>query len=279
VRHASAILLWVFLLASLLPASPPVQDDDLFREAKILIFDKKWEEAGRILDRLVRDFPDSRLYTQALFYRGRCLKERKGSEDRALEIFKRVLQREDANRELIRQSDYEIIDLALELYERGRKSQIREIEDRLESRDRMVRHYAAIQLSYVRDKRVASRALPVLRETLDIESEEELRDRAKLAILRIDPGGLEREDERDFGPAGATLCIRAIKKDGGRVTLSLNIPWALADLALSAIPEKEKDVMRRAGYDLDRLVRELTGIRGNIIELEDEETLVKIWIR
>ena len=268
------------LTASLLTAYCPPQDDDvLFREAKILIFDKQWEEAGRILDRLMRDFPDSELFAQAMFYSGRCLKQQRGKENLALETFLRFLERKDLNRDLAREAEYEIIDLALDLYERGRKSHIQKIEKRLENPDRQVRNYAAIRLSYVPDRGIATRALPVLREILDRESEGDLRDRAKLAILRIDPDAADTVREKAFGPSGATLCIRAIKKTSGRTSFSLNIPWALADLALSAIPEEERALMRREGYDLDRIIKELTSFRGNIIEFEDEETLVKIWIK
>lgn len=270
----------MLLIASLLSAySLPKDDEDLFREAKILIFDKKWEDAEEILDRLMRDFPESPLATQAMFYQGRCLKAQKGKETRALETFKRFLERKNVNRDLAREAEFEIINVALDLYERGQKSHVSEIEARLKNRDRMIRDYAAIRLSYVPDRRIASRALPALREILDREGGGDLRDRARLAILRIDPDSFDEVEEKTFGPSGATLCIRAIKKTSGRTTLSLNIPWALADLALSAIPDEERTIMRREGYDLERIIKELTRFRGNIIEFEDEETLVKIWIK
>ena len=62
---------------------------------------------------------------------------------------------------------------------------------------------------------------------------------------------------------------------------SLNIPWALADLAFQAIPEKDKAALRAEGYDLDKIVSQLTRIRGNIIEIrprEDKTRVIKIWI-
>ena len=74
------------------------------------------------------------------------------------------------------------------------------------------------------------------------------------------------------------LKIRVYEKGGKNLKLSLDIPWALADLALAAIPEEEKESIRSEGYDLDKIVRELTRVKGNIIEIKSEDSVIKIWI-
>ena len=74
------------------------------------------------------------------------------------------------------------------------------------------------------------------------------------------------------------LKIRVYEEGKKKLKLSLDIPWALADLALAAIPEEEKESMRREGYDLDKIIRELTKVKGNIIEIKSQDSVIKIWI-
>ena len=60
--------------------------------------------------------------------------------------------------------------------------------------------------------------------------------------------------------------------------MDINIPWALADLALQAIPDQEKAVMQRKGYDVDRIINELAKTGRSIIEINDEGSVIRIWI-
>ncbi len=48
-------------------------DESLFREAKLLVFDKSWDAALDKIDELIDRFPSSPLAGQALFYKGECL--------------------------------------------------------------------------------------------------------------------------------------------------------------------------------------------------------------
>ncbi|MBS3818521.1 tetratricopeptide repeat protein, partial [bacterium] len=74
------LLLSLFLQASI--QTPP--DEKLFREAKILIFDKEWEKAQEKLGTLLQEYPRSLFYSQAVFYKARCLEEQGGKEEEAL---------------------------------------------------------------------------------------------------------------------------------------------------------------------------------------------------
>ena len=71
--------------------------------------------------------------------------------------------------------------------------------------------------------------------------------------------------------------IRVWKDD--ELTLKINIPWALADLALGSIEEEEKASLKKEGYDLDTIMKTLAE-GGTIIYIEDKEegTIIKIWI-
>lgn len=280
-KHILGLVL-LLIASSLLQAYIWGQADTrLFQEAKILIFDKKWEEAQEKLDEILKDYPDSRWHSQALFYKGKCLKEQRGKQVKALEVYKQYIRLKDANEDLKEESEAAIIELALELYERGRRSYLSEIDSRLDNPSRSIRYYAALQLSLVKDKRIAEKALPVLKEILIRERDEEFRDRARLAILRIDPDAFEEFEEDQPRTGAKILYFRVYKTGQKKPTFSLNIPWALADLAFSAIPKEAKVSMREEGYDLDRIIRQLLEYEGEVFTFEDEEegTIVKMWIK
>jgi len=275
-KTALALLVMAFSFLQAYAQAP--SDKELLQEAKILIFDKKWEQAQQKLDDLLVRYSDSPLYSQALFYKGKCLSEQEGEERKAIEVYKQYKGRKDADKNLIQESEIKIIDLSFDLYEQGRTSYIDEIEQSLRSRDKAVRYYAAIKLSKISDKSTARKGLPVLKDILEREKDTELRDLAKLAVLRIDPDELENIQDHEYETRPRMLCIRVYDRGEEEASFSLNIPWALADLALSSIPEEDKKKMRDEGYDLDDIMKELTKIKGNILEIKSEDSLIKIWI-
>jgi len=273
------IYLGIFLITSVFsPAYAHNQsEEEIFQEAKIMIFDKEWDNAQEKLEELLEDYPDSPLYSQALFYLGRTLENQKGKEKEAIGIFKKYISHSDSSEVLTQEAETSIIKLSFILYEKGRKTYLKEIKTRLYRPNRIVRYYAAIRLSYLKDKREASEAIPILKVILEEEEDQELKDKAKIALLRIDPDYFqdyqENRDERRL----MLMRFRVISKKTRAETFSLSIPWALADLALANIPEDAKAELRKEGYDLDRILKEV--IEGRrIIEIETKETIIKIWI-
>jgi len=256
-------------------------EEKLLQDAKILIFDEKWDPALVKLDEFLQKYPSGLLSGQALYYRAKCLAKLSGRERDAVAAFKDYLQLKDKNRSLAEESESNIIDLALALFNKGDKAYLREIEDRLESPNKAVRFYAAYQLSYVKDKRAASRAVPVLKQFIAEESDDRLRDRARIALLRVAPEALrDAEEARPEGRGGAKMLVLEVRKAGQKTAeLSIKIPWSLADLAINAIPEDQKEMIRKQkGYDLRRILDDLSKIEGNIIEINDEDSTIRIWI-
>jgi hypothetical protein len=280
VRHIK-IGIGILLLASLVVgAYAQIQPDErLFEEAKVLIFDKKWEAAQDKLEDLLGRYPQSLMKEQALFYRAKCLSERTGREKEAIEAYDsyvRDVKASERNMNLIEDAEISLIDLAFSLYQKGERRFLNAIEGRLESPNKVIRYYAAFKLSYVKDKAVSSRAVPTLRRIIESEPDAELKDRAKIALLRVDPGALRAVgDER---PEAQTRILKIQVLEGGKKKIDINIPWALADLALKAIPDEEKSVMRKKGYDLDRIINELSKTKSSIIEINDDGSVIKIWI-
>jgi len=253
-------------------------DEKLFQEAKILIFDEKWEKAQEKLEELIERYQESPWFSQALFYRAKCMEKQGGKELEALAAYVEFNQLEDRSRSLAEESEISIIDLAYELYRRGKRNYLKEIERRLSSSNKVIKYYAAFKLSYLKDKKVAAKGIPILKEIVKKERDDELRDRAKIALLRVDPKALKDFEEERYERKARILKIRVYNKLEKKLKLSLNIPWALADLAFGAIPEEERVLMRKKGYDLDMIVKELMEFEGNIIEIEGEEIIIKMWI-
>ena len=280
-RKTALILIILAGLVCVRAAAQESSDEKLFQEAKLLFFDEKWEVAQEKFEDLLHDYPESSLLPQATFYKAQCLARRKGHEEEAIEAYKDYLSSKKRNDSLSEEAESAIIDLVYELYKDDQEDYLDEIEQRLESPNRVIRYYAAFKLSLVKDKQIAVQAIPVLERIIVEEDDKDLKDRAKIALLRISPDALKHmEDQEERGRAKA-LRITVFVEGQREPVFSLNIPWALADLAFQAIPEKDKAALRAEGYDLDKIVSQLTRIRGNIIEFrprDDKTRLIKIWI-
>jgi hypothetical protein len=76
------------------------------------------------------------------------------------------------------------------------------------------------------------------------------------------------------------LRIMVLDTISKKVEFELNIPWALADLALSAIPEEQKAAIKEKGYDINRILGDLQNARGTVFEVNDLKagTTLRIWI-
>jgi hypothetical protein len=254
-------------------------DESLFREAKLLVYDKSWRAALDKLDELIDRFPSSPLAGQALFYKAECLSGLGGREKDALRAYKSYIRLPDARASLIEESEGSIIDLAFDLDKEGNESALEEIESRLDHKNKVVRYYAAYKLSLVGDKKAAAKAAPVLSRIIETETDPELLDRARIALLRVSPESLKSAEERKprKGTTARMLRIRISAAGKREPVFSLNIPFALADLALSAMDEDNKAALRKKGYDLNRIVNELA--KTKILRIAGEDgSVIEIWI-
>jgi hypothetical protein len=256
-------------------------DESLFREVKLLLFDKDWSGALARIDELVDRFPSSPLAGQALFYKGECLSGVGGREREALRAYKSYIRLADAKPSLVEESEGSIVDLAFDLYGEGNDGALDEIIDRLDHPNKVVRYYAAYKLSLVKDKKVAAQAAPVLSRIVETEKDPELLDRARIALLRVSPGSLKSaEDRKPRTVTTARMLHLRIRGSGQKEpAFSINIPFALADLALGALGEDDKAAIRKKGYDINKIVSELSKSRESILRIAGEDgSLIEIWI-
>jgi hypothetical protein len=279
------IAVLIFIAAGLGALGQTIQtaqtaDEKSFQEIKLLVFDEKWMEAQSRLEDFLARYPQSSYYSQALYYRSKCLEEQEGKEREALSSYKEYLRLKDKNKNLAEDAEVSVIDLAMKLYDEGEKGFVREVEDRISSPNRVVRYYAAVQLSYVKEKRIADKSVPVLKQIIEEEKSAELRDRARIALLRVSPEALAGIEEKRDEKRARMLKIVVMDDRTKKIEFQLNIPWALADLALAAIPEEEKATMRMKGYDITKILKELQSVKGRILEINDakEGKTIKIWI-
>ncbi len=274
------LFLFIALSAGAFPAAAQSTAEDRdFQEIKLLVFDENWAEALSRLDAfLIRNPTDSRS-VPALYYRAKCLEETGGRDEDALRAYKEYLSRGDRNKSLASDAEASIIDLAVKLYERGDRSFLPEIEERLTHPEKDVRYFAAIRLSAIKEKKAAAKSVPVLKKMLAEETDTELRDRAKIALLRVEPEALAVTTDRNTDRKIRLFHIQIFDERTKKAELSLNLPWALADLALAGMSENDRAMLRGRGYDIDRILKELKS-GGNILEIKDEKEgkSIKIWI-
>jgi len=278
IRTMIIVLLVVLSLGSGLYAQT-TPGETLFRDAKLLVYDKSWEAALAKIDELREKYPDSPWAGQALFYKGECLSGLGGRERDALRAYQEYIRLADAKPSLVEESEGSIIDLAFGLYEKGEASALRDIESRLGHENKVVRYYAAYKLSFVQDKKLAAKAAPVLMKIVENEKDPELLARAQIALLHVSPESLKSAEDKKPTPGPRMLKIRVWNKGQKEPAFSLNIPLALADLALGAMDEEDKAAIRKKGYDLNKIMNELAKSKESILRIVgDDGSVIEIWI-
>jgi tetratricopeptide (TPR) repeat protein len=250
-------------------------DKNAFEKAKVLLFDKQWSAALIELDEVIANNADSRYFAAALFYRGKC-QEELGAKKQALESYEKFVKT-SASSNLAEEAQISIIDLAAGIYQAGEKSYLHKILERLGHENKVVSYYAAFKLSYLADRKTAALAMPVLQVILDREKDEELRDRAKIAVMRIDPARLKGMDRQNKGLADKTLKIRIFERNNPEEKVSLNIPLALADLALKSLSSEQKRTLQKDGHNLDEILDQLIA-KGMKIDIREKDSVIQIWV-
>jgi hypothetical protein len=115
---------------------------------------------------------------------------------------------------------------------------------------------------------------------VETEKDPELLDRARIALLRVSPESLKSVEDRKPAPGSPRMLkIRVWNKGQKEPAFSLNIPWALADLALGAMDEDDRAELRKKGYDLNKIVNELAKSKESILKIVgDDGSVIEIWI-
>lgn len=271
------VLMFIMVLCVSVPGLWAAHDKELFDKARLALFDRKWDKALEQLTRLKKDYPGSRYYSQALFYMGKCYEEKK-MPGKALENYRGFIK-QSKNETLKEEATISIIDLNFQLYEQGRKKHVQDILAYLEHPERTIRYYAAFKLSYAKDKRTAVKAVPVLERMVEQEEDKELVDRARIALLRIDPEYLENVSHvSSRGAANVrSLSIEVYSTNKKKITFRITIPIALAQVAMDALPSDQKALLKKEGYNFEKILSEVLK-KGNKVELTIDDAVFKVWV-
>jgi hypothetical protein len=250
--------------------------DEWYAQAKLYIFDKQWDKALEVLDRLIGEFPEHKYQKPYLFYRAKSL----AGLNRLPEALKDLKSYIDhsASPTLKEDAIIEMIEINSRLYKKhGNPEYLNTTLNFLGSKERFVRYYAALELSYIQDKIVARRAVPTLKEIVNREENEELVNRAKLGLMRIDPKFLA-ETSREPALEDALLKITVYDKAKGKYSMEISIPFALVKMALDSLPENVSREFSEQDIKLDSIMKVIMEKR-EVFRMETEDSIVKIWLK
>jgi len=244
-RLVALLLVAVLLPAAAAPAEP---DPEALRQAKALFFDRQYAEA-RTAWKGIQDAGGSR---DATYWIARC-SESLGEKERALGEYSRYLATKPADRALVEEAKTSRVSLAVKLAKEGQPAHKGIALDSLGDVSRTVRYFAALQVASLGADECRP-AVPVLKEILAKEKDEDLADRAKLALLKCDRNALPPPAPMPPKPpssakAASWVHIRIYEKGESKPNVAINLPVALADLVFKSLPDSAMADLRREGYD------------------------------
>lgn len=241
------------LAALLLPAAAHAQADaERLRAAKALFFDREYAEAREAWQAIAA--PGRGADAQAaLYWVARC-SESLGESERALSEYGAYLAARPADRTLVEEAKTSRVALAVKLARSGETRHAAVAREALADSSRTVRYFAALQLASLGPE-AGKPAVPVLREILAEEKDEDLVERAKLALLKVDRAALAEASpeppRRATGKArrASWVRVRIYQKGAAKPQVSINLPVALAELVFKSLPDDAIADLKREGYD------------------------------
>ncbi len=287
VKLKPAVVLAALMACSLVSGlAQSAADQALFNDGKILIFDRKWPEARGVFERVIQEYPRSPLVPQAYYYIARCF-QFQGKQEEALKAYELFLQKFPNEPFLRGEARNAVVELAASLFEKGNQAYRSQLESSLKDPNKEIRYFAAIRCSPLKDRALTSTVIPVLKEIVAREKEEDLVNRARIALLRLEPAELSKKAEAPLEPkkrepkSDSRMFHLVVYQQGvSKPVVELNIPVSLAQLAINALDESARQEMRKKGFDVDNVWEDLKRLGPtNILTFRDEESTIKIWIQ
>lgn len=281
------VLALVFLApAGRVAAAPvaPASRVDRLRMANDLFFDRKYAEARTGWQALRRPAgatdPDAAAYWVA-----RC-SEKLGEDERALAEYAEFLAQPQPPRAFAEEARTSRVSLAARLHKAGKTQHLNVLTGALRDTSRTVRYFAALQLAGL-GAEVGRPAVPVLQAILKDEKDEDLVERAKIALLRVDPASLSRTGGREErrAPAAGTrparwIKVRITEKGSASPKVAISVPFALAELVFKSLPDEAMHDLRAKGYNAENFWEQLKAMGPtDVIEIDgDEGEHIRIWL-
>jgi len=259
-------------------------DPERLRAAKALFFDRKYAEARAAWQQVLAASRGSDADTAA-YWVARA-SEQLGEHERAFKEYDAFLARKPANRALAEEARTNRVGLAARLYKSERRQYLPVLHDALSDPSKTVRYYAALQTCGL-GLEAGRPALPLLKTMVQTETDDDLVQRAKLCLLRLDPRALSEIRPSASAPSrngdaarGRMLKVRIFEQ--GRRKVSVDVPLALAEIVFKSLPEDAKRELRLKGYgDPEHFWEQLVKLGPTqIIDVEGDEEgqRIQIWI-
>jgi len=272
------------LAALVAPAAARAQADaDKLRAAKEAFFDRNYAESREDW-RSVAASGRGADAQAALYWVARC-SESLGESERALGEYAAYLAARPSDRTLLEEAKTSRVALAVKLAKAGKRQHAPIALDALGDRSSVVRYFAALQVASLGPE-AGKPAIPVLKEILAREKDQDLVERAKLALLRLDRNALAeaapeapRRAEGKARTAG-WVRVRIYDKGVARPKVAINVPVALAELVFKSLPDDAIADLKREGYDARSFWEALkkTG-PAEILTIEGEDgERIQVWI-
>jgi tetratricopeptide (TPR) repeat protein len=271
-------------------------DPEALRKAKTLFFDRQYAEARAAWQAVLTTSRGSEA-DAAAYWLARC-SENLGEHERALREYGAFLERRPGDAALVEEARTSRIGLATRLYKGGKKEHLPALRDGLQDASKTVRYFSALQLASL-GAPAGAPAVPVLKRIIAEEKDPDLVDRAKLGLLRLDPGALQElpptgtgpigsgsAGPRGSGPSGAVrreaawVRVRIYERGNARPKVSVNLPVALAELVFKSLPDDAKEELGRKGFNPDNFWEKLKRLGPTqIIDIEgDDGEKIQIWL-
>ncbi len=252
---------------------------DALRTAKALFVDRQYAEA-RSLFQGVRARGRVGEAQTALYWIARC-SESLGENERALGEYAEYLSSRPGDRTLAQEARTSRIALAVRLAKQGMPQHLDLAGEALADPSRTVRYFAALQLASLGPER-GKPAVPVLKEILTKETDEDLVERAKIYLWRLEPKALAGSSPtpRAGKREASWIHVRIYGKGKARPELSISLPLALADMVFKSLPSETRRELELKGYDAGRFWERLrkTG-PTDILTIEGGEgERIQVWI-
>ncbi len=283
------------LCAVVLLAGATRSEDGLLRQVKVDVFDQKWTEVLRGCEELQERNPSGPAAAQVGFYRARALSRIPGREAEGLQAFRQFVERFPGERVLIEEAWTSIFALACDPARTARSDCAATLARGLTARSTYVSTLAAIRSSDVEDETLRREAMVRLKAAYAEQTDPDIRNQVLLAILKIDPRqvpGTESpkpgsrkpaEAGRGAGQEPTLIRMTVFDKKENRFHVKVNLPVGFARALLDALGEEQKQELRREarkeGVDLDDIFEAIRKSgAGKLLEVDDEDSHVEIWI-
>ncbi len=292
--RAARGLVLLIVSALVFPAIAAAADEgELLRRIKSDVFERRWPEVLRECDEFIGNFPKSRALPRAYYYRAQALESLKKS-DEAIEAYTDFLKRFPAETGTLREDALlKRISLARLLYQRGETGNLWVILEGMDEKD-TAQIYSAIESSKIDHGPAHRKAVPILKDCAQFETEQELKHECVVALLRVAPGevptGAASSPPKREGDQARLIKVEVFNKLQGKMAVKVNLPLAFAELLLESLDDQyrhiiEKELLKdvpeapRSLPDLKKLFEAIReGGPQTLVEIDGEQERIRVWI-